>query len=405
MYIRDLAIGQVATAPSPATSGLTLVLNGGQGADMPTTLPLKVIAFPPGTVASKVNAEHLLVTNISTDTLTFVRAQGETSAQSIAVGWLIAAAIFSEDVNSINSVINGACMVAQRPSAPSLSTTSQYGLVDRFRVHATGSAVSAGTITQDAAAALGVTGYALKIAGATITGTGIVFVKHRIEARDALIYKNLLGSFACRVRHDVGSAKNFTITIRKPTTTPDDFTAVTDIQIGTAISVPDSADTRISLENVSMGDCSKGIEIEIKIECGAVTTKNFWLTEFQLNPGQGASHFIAWSYERAFAACQRYYVRLVEPKGVGTAGGSGASMTRWGFNWPVRLRATPVVAIGAIPIYEGGTTATISSIGTNYSNTVACDADVNLSTSISGPRSPVSYLTGGSAAVTADAEL
>lgn len=206
-----------------------------------------------------------------------------------------------------NGIINGMCQVAQRVTAPSLSTTSQYGTVDRFRVHATGTAVNAGTIAQDNAASPGTSGYALKVAGATITGTGIVFIKYRMEAKDALAYKNGIASFGCKVRHDVGSGINYTITVRKPTTTTDDFSAVTDIQVGSAVSVATATNQTLSLEAVSLGDCSKGIEIEVKIECGAVTTKNFWLTEFQFNPGYRTLAFLARSFVTELAACQRYY--------------------------------------------------------------------------------------------------
>lgn len=204
-----------------------------------------------------------------------------------------------------NTIINGMCQVAQRITAPNLSTTSQYGAVDRFRVHATGTAVNAGTIAQDTAASPGSSGFALKIAGATITGTGIVLVKYRVESKDAVTLKNAIASFACKVRHDVGSGINFTITIRKPTAS-DNYAATTDIQVGSAVSVANTTNTTLSLEGVSLGDCSNGLEIEIKIECGAVTTKNFWLTEFQLNPGYRALAFLARPYGTELASCRRY---------------------------------------------------------------------------------------------------
>ena len=45
--IVDYGIGTVLTAPSPATSGTTIVLASGQGALMPTTVPFKVTAVAP----------------------------------------------------------------------------------------------------------------------------------------------------------------------------------------------------------------------------------------------------------------------------------------------------------------------------------------------------------------------
>lgn len=267
-----------------------------------------------------------------------------------------------------NGIINGMCQVAQRVTAPNLSTTSQYGSVDRFRVHATGTAVSAGTIAQDSAASPGTSGYALKIAGTTITGTGIVFVKYRMEAKDAVAYKNGTGSFACKVRHDVGSAKNFTITIRKPTTTTDDFSAVTDILAGSAISVADITNTTISLEGVSLGDCSKGIEIEVKIECGAVTTKNFWLTEFQFNPGYRALAFLARPFVTELDACCRYYCHSY-PYGTAPATADGYSQQANNFiadttadahgtlRFSPIMRAAPTIVVYANDSITGAGTA------------------------------------------------
>lgn len=94
--IRDLAIGIVATAPSPADSGLTLTLETGQGGDMPP-VPFKALAYPPGEMPTKYNAERILVTARTDDEITFSRAQGETSAQEIATGWLISNNIFADD--------------------------------------------------------------------------------------------------------------------------------------------------------------------------------------------------------------------------------------------------------------------------------------------------------------------
>ena len=205
-----------------------------------------------------------------------------------------------------NFIINGACQIAQRGAA-SLSTSSQYGQVDRFRVHATGTAVSAGTIAQNTSAPVGRTGNSLHISSATITGTGVIYLKHRIEAKDALDFKNQIASFAVAVYQDTGVAVNYTITIRKPTTTADDFSAVTDISNSGALSVPNAASTVIKYENVSMGDCSKGIEIEIRIDCGAITTKNFHFAEFQFNRGAKALTFEPQTFADDLKQCQRYF--------------------------------------------------------------------------------------------------
>lgn len=209
-----------------------------------------------------------------------------------------------------NAVINGGMLVAQRAtltlgsSAP--AANAGYAKVDRFQAWATGTAVSAGTATQDTAAGIGRTGYALKLAGVTLTGTGIVYVRHRIEAKNSLRFKNRTASLSCVVKHDVGSAINYTLTVRKANTA-DTFSAVTSIQAGSATSVSSATETTLTLAGISMGDCTTGIEIEIKAECGAITTKNFWVTEVQLEDNATATVFEHVGFDQSLERCMRYF--------------------------------------------------------------------------------------------------
>lgn len=209
-----------------------------------------------------------------------------------------------------NAIINGGMMVGQRgdltlgSSAP--AANAGYGKVDRWQAWATGTAVSAGTATQITNANCGRTGYALKLSGVTLTGTGIVFTRHRIEARNSLRFKNQTASFSIRVYHDVGSAINYTVTVRKANTA-DTFSATTVIQTGSATSVASATETLLKLENVSMGDCSNGIEIEVKAECGAITTKNFQYAEAQLEEGTTATGFEYSDFNTEFQKCLRYF--------------------------------------------------------------------------------------------------
>ena len=96
---KDFAVGIVLTAPSPATSGTSLVLQTGQGARMPA-VPFFATYTPSGQMTSLDNSEKLSVTAVTTDTLTIVRAQGGTMAQSIVVGGIISNGVYSDDVDS-----------------------------------------------------------------------------------------------------------------------------------------------------------------------------------------------------------------------------------------------------------------------------------------------------------------
>jgi len=98
--LKNFAISLVATAPSPATSGTSLVVTAGQGSYFPAT-PFDATIWPSGVQPTNTNAEIVRVTNVSTDTFTITRAQYGTTAQSIAVGYQIAQTV---DANLLNQL-------------------------------------------------------------------------------------------------------------------------------------------------------------------------------------------------------------------------------------------------------------------------------------------------------------
>jgi hypothetical protein len=94
---KNLAVGIVATPPSPPTSGTSLILQSGHGARFPSA-PFYVTAHPHGVLPDPDNSEIMQVTAVSGDTLTVVRAQRDTTAKSIDTNWVIENAIFTEDI-------------------------------------------------------------------------------------------------------------------------------------------------------------------------------------------------------------------------------------------------------------------------------------------------------------------
>jgi hypothetical protein len=89
---KNFAYSTVATAPSPATSGTSLVVASGDGSKFPTT-PFNAIIWPTSAQPTTANAEIVRVTAIATDTLTITRAQESSSARTVVVGDQIAAVI------------------------------------------------------------------------------------------------------------------------------------------------------------------------------------------------------------------------------------------------------------------------------------------------------------------------
>ncbi len=110
---KNFAYSTVATAPSPATTGFTLVVQSGDGAKFPTP-PFNATVWPSGSQPTTANAEIVRVTSIATDTFTLSpgsdpRAQQEgSSVRSIVVGDQVAATVTAKlftdlEANYINS--------------------------------------------------------------------------------------------------------------------------------------------------------------------------------------------------------------------------------------------------------------------------------------------------------------
>lgn len=100
---KDFAVGEVLTAPSPDTTGTSLVLKSGQGGDMPAT-PFYATAIPPVNTPTKSTSEVVLVTTVSADTLTIVRGQKGTTAKSIAAGWVIVNTLYVSEALKVGDI-------------------------------------------------------------------------------------------------------------------------------------------------------------------------------------------------------------------------------------------------------------------------------------------------------------
>jgi hypothetical protein len=223
-----------------------------------------------------------------------------------------------------NFVVNGDGKVAQRAAGTDVIKNASagvyvFGSCDRFTGAWTGSTCAAGSLLQVATAG-GRTGFAHQFLGVTLTGTGVLKHRTRIASINAKVFKNQIASFQVKVLHDVGSSVNFTLYIRKANSA-DNFSSVTEISNSGAIAVASSTSTTLSMENVSMGDCSNGIELEVVAGVGAITNKNMWMTEYQLEVGAGITDFEYESFSETLAKCQWSHKEIVLPNGGAMLGG------------------------------------------------------------------------------------
>lgn len=102
---KNFAYSTVATAPSPPSSGTSLVVASGEGTKFPT-VPFNATIWPSGVQPTSANAEIVRVTKRATDTLTIVRAQEGSTARTVIVGDQIAAMITAKTAEDIERTMD-----------------------------------------------------------------------------------------------------------------------------------------------------------------------------------------------------------------------------------------------------------------------------------------------------------
>lgn len=101
---KNFAYSTVATAPSPASSGTSLVVAAADGTKFPA-VPFNAVIWPANVSPTVANAEVVRVTNISTDTFTITRTQESSSARTVVVGDQITAPVTAKTLTDIETSI------------------------------------------------------------------------------------------------------------------------------------------------------------------------------------------------------------------------------------------------------------------------------------------------------------
>lgn len=243
-----------------------------------------------------------------------------------------------------NYLINGGCVIAQRGNVAAVKDVWTYGGADRIPVNIGGTTAS-GTIQRYAGAASS-SGYAQGIS-VTTTGVGTVFFQQRIESFNALPLNGKAVTVSALVYQNTGVAQTASIVIGKPTTTADVFSAQTALGTSTGFSIPSGTPTRISY-TLSLGssDATLGLYAQIGYSSiGAVTAKDFWITDFQLERGEGATPLEIRTLGLERMLCQRYY-QEVPANALGIANYSPSAGQYAGaatYCYPVSMRNAGVV--------------------------------------------------------------
>jgi len=101
----------------------------------------------------------------------------------------------------------------------------------------------------------------------------------------------------------------------------------------------------------------------------------FYMTGVQLEVGSTATPFERRLYNQEFINCQRYFQRYSTPPLRGVFN-SATDLGRIGMTLPVVMRVAPTPTIAnTLGWYDGVSTGTVTSIGTNYSTPAICELD------------------------------
>jgi hypothetical protein len=130
----------------------------------------------------------------------------------------------------------------------------------------------------------------------------------------------------------------------------------------------------------------------------------WYVTGVQLEVGSVATPFERRPYGTELALCQRYFQTYTQPplRGVFNA---TTQMGRAGMVLPVVMRAAPTATVGALPVFDGSSTDTVSSVQASYLLPSQVEFDFNLSGAVMVVgRAGIIYQT-GSSSMTLSAEL
>jgi hypothetical protein len=288
-----------------------------------------------------------------------------------------------------NAIINGCGMINQRrdyvlreptyiPVSPYqyyyITSTGAYDRnADRF-LGACGGSSAVAVFTSTDSAPCGVSGYAFMFSSVTLTGSGEVRIKQRIESLTSKRFINKKATLSFKTYQNTGGIVDYTCYVRKvSSTTADYFSMVVGIATSTVVSVPNMTDTYITFSDISMEDCSKGIEIEIVAACGAVSNKIFYFTELQFEKGSLATDYEFREYTEELQLCQRYY-----QSGYSALAGAPLDAYTGGYGWgiylistsklPTVMRATPSVGnlYWSVSVYKGSGTPPVDHYTMQY---------------------------------------
>ena len=278
----------------PLTTGVTGTLpvaNGGTGVTTSTGSGNNVLSTSPTLVTPNIGAAN---------------------ATSVAFPDLSVQNTAATGFGFKNRIINGGCAVSQYGSVSIAANTNKtYGGCDRIALQTTSFTTISGTLVQAGSAGSGAsaTGFVQQFGPVTTTGSGTITFFQRIEAVNVGDLNSSAVTISFSLYQDTGSTLSPTINFYKPTAL-NDYTSATFIN-GVAVSLPTGVRTTFTYTlTLGASDATNGLQVQINIPVGAITSKYFQIGNLQLEKGSTATSFDYRPYGTELALCQRYFQAL-----------------------------------------------------------------------------------------------
>lgn len=388
MLFKNLALGYVDTAPSPAASGTSLVLAAGEGARFPqpsTDGSFYITVCPAGEDPHLGNSEICLVTARSTDTLTIVRAERGTSARTIVIGDRVLQGVYVEDIINVNSLfrqalINGNLDVWQRGTSIAMTTANAYS-ADRWYVE-TATAGTDKTISRQDGTGVEGSRYCARVAMVQDVDE-LLTLSQALETQDSIMFrgKKLTLSFYARGGAEF-VADNATLVCKIVTGKGTDQKVLSFTTSADAVSENKTLTTgwqKFTLTTTAAiaSDITQiGVSFAFTHAGAGVTTNYFEVTQVQLCEGDVALPFQPKSFADELRAAQRYYQNIGNssvtlPMFSGMVWGTAGELLA-GVPLVVPLRTTPTYSVDFIRALRTTTTGVpaLEEIGTTAPATI-----------------------------------
>ena len=204
-----------------------------------------------------------------------------------------------------NRVLNRSGRVQQRAAA-TLSALWKCGKADRLQARIQGGTSVSGSIDVTSLAAIE-SGIAMGIIVGTWTN-GKAQLGHTIRAADAAHYNGRTVTVSCKLNHNFGGARDFTVQIVKANSS-DNFAGYTVLATSSPISVPNTTTTVLSLTTtLGSTDGSNGLGIIISdTAANTVAAKSCVIGDLQMLPGSAPGSAAQIPYDLDLLLCRAYY--------------------------------------------------------------------------------------------------